>query len=183
MTKIKAGKVLLAEPFMADPHFKRAVILLAEHRLDGSIGFILNKTIGRNINELLADFPDFEAEVFYGGPVATDTLHFVHCVGGLLEDSIPISRGLWWGGDFNKLKFLIEQNLVDANQIRFFVGYSGWTEGQLLEEMETGSWVIGDGDSNYVFNTRPKKLWSEAMKQQGDTFEIISGISENVNWN
>ncbi len=182
-TTIKPGKILLAEPFMLDPYFRRAVVLLAEHREDGSVGFILNKTIDRRINELMADFPEFDAEVFYGGPVATDTLHYIHCVGGLLDDSIPIVRGVWWGGDFDKLKFLIEQQLIDKSQIRFFVGYAGWSASQLAEEMESGSWLVADGDSNYVFKTRPKKLWTEAMKDQGDTFSVISEMPDDANWN
>ena len=182
-TTIKSGKMLLAEPFMLDPYFRRAVVLLAEHRDDGSVGFILNKSIDRQINELMADFPDFDAEVFYGGPVATDTLHYIHCVGSLLDDSIPIVCGVWWGGDFDKLKFLIEQQLIDTSQIRFFVGYSGWSGGQLSEEMESGSWLVADGDSNYVFNTGPKELWTEAMKDQGDTFSVISEMPDDAKWN
>ena len=180
---IKAGKMLLAEPFMIDPYFRRSVVLLAEHRDGGSVGFILNKSIDRRINDLMVDFPEFDAEVFYGGPVSTDTLHFIHSVGGLLEDSIPIVRGIWWGGDFDKLKFLIEQQLIDASQIRFFVGYAGWTGGQLSEEMESGSWLVADADANYVFKTGPKKLWSEAMRDQGDAFSIISEMPDDANWN
>lgn len=180
---IKTGKLLLAEPFMLDPYFRRSVVLLAEHRADGSVGFILNKTIDRRINELMADFPEFDAEVFYGGPVATDTLHYIHCVGGLLDDSIQIVRGVWWGGDFEKLKFLIEQQLIDTSQIRFFVGYAGWTGGQLSEEMGSGSWLVADGDSNYVFKTCPKKLWAAAMADQGDTFSVISEMPDDANWN
>ncbi len=180
---IRSGKLLLAEPFMLDPHFRRSVVLLTEHRDDGSVGFILNKTIDRRLNELLADFPEFDAEVFYGGPVATDTLHYIHCVGGLLDDSIPVVRGVWWGGDFEKLKFLIEQQLVDSSQIRFFVGYSGWSASQLEQEMASGSWVLAESDSNYVFKTLPANLWTEAMKEQGDTFSVISEMPDDANWN
>lgn len=181
--KIRPGKLLLAEPFMLDPYFRRAVVLLTEHRLDGSVGFILNKSIRMGINELMADFPDFESEVYYGGPVATDTLHYVHSVGGLLDDSIPIAKGVWWGGDFEKLKFLIEQHLIEPAQIRFFVGYAGWTESQLTDEMESGSWLLANGDSNYIFKTKPRKLWSEAMRDQGETFGIIASIPDAANWN
>ena len=77
---VQSGQLLLAEPFMADPYFKRAVVLLCEHGPGGSIGFILNKVIDMPLNELMSDFPEFESEVYYGGPVQTDTLHYIHNV-------------------------------------------------------------------------------------------------------
>ena len=97
---------------MLDPYFRRSVVLLCEHHEEGTIGFILNKNIDMGINDLMADFPKFEAEIFYGGPVQTDTLHYVHDLGEMLEDSVKIAEGVWWGGDFEQLKFLISQQLI-----------------------------------------------------------------------
>ena len=68
-TMLKSGQVLIAEPFMVDPYFKRSVVLLCEHHNEGTVGFILNKNIDMKINDLMSDFPEFEADVFYGGPV------------------------------------------------------------------------------------------------------------------
>lgn len=180
---VKGGQVLLAEPFMLDPYFRRAVVLLCEHHDQGSIGFILNKSIDMNVNELMTDFPEFEAEVFYGGPVQTDTLHYVHNVGDLLEDSVKVADGVWWGGDFDKLKFLIASELITSDNIRFFVGYSGWTGGQLEDEMEIGSWVPADMDANYLFKTKYTQLWSKVMYNKGDLYEIISDMPEQITWN
>ena len=124
-TMIRSGQVLIAEPFMLDPYFKRAVVLLCEHHDEGTLGFILNKNIDMGINDLMSDFPKFDAEIFYGGPVQTDNLHYVHDLGDLLEDSIKIAEGVWWGGDFEQLKFLIGQQVIQPATTRFFVGYSG----------------------------------------------------------
>ena len=180
---IKSGQALLAEPFMLDPYFKRAVVLLCEHHDQGSIGFVLNKTIDMKVNDLMQDFPFFEAEVYYGGPVQTDTLHYIHNMGDLLEESIKVSPGVWWGGNFDKLKFLINADLVKPENIRFFVGYSGWSGGQLEDEMETGSWVTASMDSNYLFRSEPTTLWSQIMYDKGDLFEIISDMPEQMSWN
>jgi putative transcriptional regulator len=68
---IKSGQLLVAEPFMLDPYFRRAVILLCEHHDEGSVGFILNKKTDMKVNDLINTFPTFDAEVFYGGPVQT----------------------------------------------------------------------------------------------------------------
>ena len=179
---IKSGQILLAEPFMQDPYFRRAVVLLCEHHEEGSVGFILNKTIDMGVNDLIGDFPKFESEVFYGGPVQTDTLHYVHNVGDLLEESVRIADGVWWGGDFDKLKFLISSGLVEPHNIRFFVGYSGWTGGQLGEEMEYGSWVPAPLDANYVFKIKPIHLWRNVMYNKGDLYEIIADLPDMI-WN
>lgn len=183
-TLIKTGQVLIAEPFMLDPYFRRSVVLLCAHdEEDGSIGFILNKGIAMTINDLVADFPTFEGEVFYGGPVQTDTLHYIHSAGELLDDSVPLCPGVWWGGDFEQLKFLISSGLLEPNHIRFFVGYSGWSSGQLDEEMSTGSWVTGEMHPNYAFKTSPRRLWSQAMHNKGDLFEVIADMPEQMFWN
>lgn len=182
-TLIKNGQVLLAEPFMLDPFFRRSVVLLCEHHDQGSMGFILNKSIDVKLNDLVSEFPSFDADVFYGGPVQTDTLHYIHNVGDLLEDSLPICRGVWWGGDFDKLKLLASASLIMPENIRFFVGYAGWSSGQLDEEMESGSWMTANMDPNYVFKANPQGLWSQVMYNKGNLYEVLSELPEDVCWN
>ena len=186
MTKvsIKNGKVLLAEPFLLDPNFKRTAILLCEHNEDGSVGFILNKKLDMRVDDLIADFPEFNAYVYFGGPVQTDTIHYIHNVGDLLEDSRQISHGVWWGGSFEKLKLLIPSQLITPANIRFFVGYSGSSEGQLMEEMGIGSWLVADMDANYLFKTKPDKLWQQIMSNKGNNYAVIATMpSDAVTWN
>ena len=180
---VSSGKILLAEPFMQDPNFKRSAILLCEHGEEGSVGFIMNKPLNMRIDELIEDFPEFESGVFFGGPVQTDTIHYVHNVGNLLEDSVKVSDGVYWGGSFEKLKFLISSSLITDDNIRFFVGYSGWSEGQLNDEMIYGSWVMANMDANYLFKSKPKKLWQQVMYNKGDTYTVISQVPEVVSWN
>jgi putative transcriptional regulator len=182
-TQISSGQVLLAEPFMMDPYFRRAVVLLCEHHADGSIGFILNKTTDLHINDLHIDFPEFDAKIFYGGPVQTDTLHFVHTKGELLSESVLVAPGVWWGGDFEELKFMAKTGLIEQCDIRFFVGYAGWSGGQLHEEFEIGSWVSADMHANYAFKSPPDRLWRQVMYSKGKQFEIIADVPEDVIWN
>jgi putative transcriptional regulator len=170
---IRAGNLLIAEPFMGDPYFSRSVVLLCEHAPEGSLGFILNKPLDVILNDLLPEALPREMPVFYGGPVHTDTLHYLHNVGDLLEDSKEVGPGVYWGGSYEKLKFLMAQQLVLPDNIRFFVGYAGWSEGQLLEEMQYGSWVIGDLDANYVFRESTEDLWQSVMRHKGGTFSVL----------
>ncbi len=180
---ISAGQILLAEPFMQDPNFKRAAVLLCEHTDDGSLGFVLNRPIDMQINDLIVSFPGFDCPVYYGGPVATDTIHFMHNVGDLLEGSQKISDGVWWGGEFDKLKFLVESDMIQPHNVRFYVGYTGWSGGQLKEEMKSGSWVIADLDANYVFKAPSTELWEQIMNDKGDRYTVISQVPDNANWN
>jgi len=186
MTKaeLKKGRVLLAEPFMLDPNFKRTAVLLCEYSMEeGGVGFVMNKPLNMRVDSLIEDFPEFDAEVFFGGPVATDTIHYVHNVGDLLDDSQPVTNGVFWGGDFEKLKFLITSELITPSNIRFFVGYSGWSNGQLENEIEMGSWVTADMDTNYLFRSEPDDLWQQVMQNKGDRFSVISQVPDEANWN
>ncbi len=176
--EINSGTVLLAEPFMMDSNFKRTAILLAEHTDEGSLGFIMNRPVNLRIDELIDDFPELDAPVFFGGPVQTDSLHYLHCVGDLLADGQEIFPGIWMGGDFTQLKFLIKQGLVQARDIRFFVGYSGWSEGQLKDELRYGSWMTAPMDINYLFKSKPTKLWSQVLINKGDTFSVIADMPD-----
>lgn len=180
---IKAGAVLLAQPFMEDPHFKRSALLLCEHTEDGSLGFIMNKPVSMNVDRLVTDFPEFNVPVYYGGPVATDTLHYVHDKGDILDESIEVSPGIWWGGHFEKLKFLIESKLIIEDNIRFFVGYSGWSAGQLMEEMDRGSWVTADMDPNYIFRASTDTLWKKILEDQGDVKGVIAQLPDDFSPN
>ncbi len=175
---IERGTVLLAEPFMYDPQFKRAVVLMCEHHPQGSLGFVLNKPTDLKIQEVMLDFPPFEASIYYGGPVHTDRLHFFHCLGNLITDSLQISEGVYWGGDFKELQFLVKNEMVLPEQVRFFVGHAGWSAGQLAEEIEDGSWITAEMHANYAFQTHPAKLWKQVMSNKGDVFGILADMPD-----
>lgn len=181
--QIAKGKILLAEPFMSDPNFKRTAVLLCEHDEEGSLGFVMNKPLGTRLDELIENFPSFDSDVHLGGPVQTDTVHYIHNVGDLLEGSLKIVDGVYWGGDFDKLKFLIQQQLILPHNIRFFVGYSGWSEGQLADEMLYGSWLIADMDSNYLFKSASEELWKQVMYNKGNTYTVIAHMPDAISWN
>ena len=177
--ELEAGKLLVAEPFLMDPNFKRGVILICDHQEDGSFGFILNKSIEMNISDLISSFPDFQSEVYYGGPVQTDTIHYLHTKGDLLPNSIKVLSGVYWGGDFEHLKAFIESGKIQAQDIRFFVGYSGWSAGQLLEERKTLSWITTEGHFDYVFGEH-KELWKDVLQEQGGTYSVIAQIPSPI---
>jgi putative transcriptional regulator len=140
--KLIKGQLLIAEPSISgDLSFNRSVILLADHDEEGSVGFIINKPLKYTINDLL---PEINAsfKIYNGGPVEQDNLYFIHNIPELIPNSIEISNGIYWGGDFESTKALINNGKINKNNIRFFLGYTGWEENQLQLEMISNSWML-----------------------------------------
>lgn len=178
------GKLLISEPFLLDPNFKRSIILLGEHNEEGSVGFILNKPTDLKLNMVLDDdFPDFDATVYFGGPVQINTMQFIHRAGNIIDGSIEIKEGLYWGGSFEILKLLIETKQVEPEDFRFFLGYSGWGEGQLESEMKANSWLITSASNDNIFSEEPDKLWGDVLKSMGKKFAILASFPENPSVN
>ena len=181
---VHTGSLLVAEPFMQDMNFRRAVVLITDHSTEeGTVGFIINKPLTVKIAELVEDFPDIDSFAYYGGPVSTNTIHYIHNVGRLLDGSTEIGPGVFWGGEFEKLKFLINHQLVKEENIRFFVGYAGLSSGQLSEELDLGSWIISEIHANYLFKSKPTKLWNQVMHHKGDVFSVLAQLPEEPNLN
>ncbi len=178
------GKLLIAEPSLTgDVSFNRSVVLLAEHNEEGSVGFILNKPLEYQIsdlvNEILIPF-----QVYNGGPVEQDNLYFIHKVPHLIEDSIEISDGIYWGGNFEKTIALINQKSISEDDIRFFLGYSGWSSLQLDEELSSKSWiVVANQYESQIIKKSTDAFWKEKMMELGGDYLIWSNAPENPNLN
>lgn len=178
------GKLLIAEPALTgDVSFSRSVVLLAEHNHDGSVGFILNKPLEYTINDLVSEI-SASFQVFNGGPVEQDNLYFIHKVPDLIDNSIEISDGIYWGGDFEKIVQLINSNLISEEDIRFFLGYTGWDSSQLDKELSSKSWVIVPNayESN-IIQKKSDAFWREKMVELGGDYLLFSNTPENPSLN
>jgi putative transcriptional regulator len=171
------GALLISEPFLHDPYFQRSVILLTEYSPEtGSTGLILNKPIDLSLNDGLSDFPPYDGQVYLGGPIHKDNLFFIHSLGEKVEDSVEIIPGLFWGGNFETIKYLIASNQIQDNEIRFFAGYSGWEPFQLEREIEEQAWIVTQADPNIIMNTGNDSMWSEVLKQMGTEYAILANF-------
>ncbi len=178
------GDLLLSEPFLPDQNFDRTVILLCEHNEEGSFGFVLNKLSILKVDEVLQDTGTFEAELFVGGPVQQNTLHFIHDINELKDGGQEITEGLYWGGNFETLQSLMQQGRLNKEKSRFFVGYSGWSENQLQEEIDHNSWIIARGvHPSYIFNSPPETLWKSILEKMGGRFKIYANYPSDPNLN
>jgi putative transcriptional regulator len=180
--EIKKGDILLAEPFMRDPHFKRTAVLLCEHNEDGSFGLVLNRRLDFKVDHVLPEFPAEDIDLYYGGPVSPDTLHFIHSYGDLIEGSIALNKDVYWSGNFEQVKLMLETGSVSTDRFRFFVGYSGWSAGQLNDEMEINSWIISRTYGN-IFVADDEELWKNILRDMGGEYRFVSTFPEDPQLN
>lgn len=171
MIEPSAGTLLVADPFLKDPHFMRSVVFLCEHRDEGTFGFVLNRRLDITLGQVVPELAEFDLPVFYGGPVQNDTLHFLHCYPDEVSGSVEVTDNVYWGGDFEALIALIREGNIDLSKIRFYLGYSGWGEGQLKTEMDTHSWLTVMARKKLVFHNDHEKIWKDALREMGGDYE------------
>lgn len=168
------GDILLSEPFLPDANFERSVILLCSHDTTGSFGFVINKPSKVKINQVIESETQLEDIVYIGGPVQQNTLHFLHTLGDKIEGSFEVKNGVFWGGNFEQLVELINMKQVNNTEYRFFLGYSGWAEGQLEQELKQKSWIVSDRYDKDIFGYKSEDLWKILLKDMGGKFKMIS---------
>ncbi|MEH6405826.1 MAG: YqgE/AlgH family protein [Leeuwenhoekiella sp.] len=178
------GKLLIAEPsIIGDVSFNRSVVLLANHTVEGSVGFILNKPLSFTLEELIPEVTS-TMQVYNGGPVEQDNLYFIHKVPELIPGSVEISSGIYWGGDFESVIDLIASGKISEHEIRFFLGYSGWDSHQLDQELDSNSWIVVENVyEKEIINKCFPDLWKEKMIELGGDYLIWSNAPENPSYN
>ncbi|MDB6119664.1 MAG: hypothetical protein JWO08_3445 [Verrucomicrobiaceae bacterium] len=166
------GSLLLAAPLLTDPNFSRAVLYLAAHsEKDGAFGYILNRPLDKFVAELLPteDMGRLaRVPVFLGGPVSTDKLSFA---------------SLQWSNKRNTLKCQTHLSVDDAlyeldmgHEVRAFVGYSGWSEGQLEGELKLRSWITTSPQPILMTGEDITTLWEDILKNMGPKYELLASM-------
>lgn len=164
---------MLSEPFMSDAWFGRKVVFLCDHDGDGSLGFVLDHFTDRPLKAVMSDAEAWplKQSLAVGGPVHNDSLFYLHRMGDVVSGAMPVLPGLWLGGDFDELKAGLSTGRYSDQDVRFFVGYSGWTQGQLDSEMREKSWYVHDASLedklDAIFNPPEEGLWRSMLASKG----------------
>ncbi len=167
------GSLLIANPFLKDPNFSRTVIFICENATEGTFGLVINKQFPKNLNDLLPELNGLNLPVFTGGPVQGDSLHFLHQYPDLIGGGEEVFKGVYWGGNFESLLIHLKNDDIRMDKIRFFIGYSGWTEGQLGIEMKEGSWLTVDATRKLMFETPSDDIWKESLNHLGGDYKML----------
>jgi putative transcriptional regulator len=165
------GKLLLAGPTLQDSIFDHSVVLLAEHsKQEGAFGLVLNRPTGHVVGDLLPDdafSPLHKVAVHHGGPVSQEHLTF---------------SAFWWSSKKNQLRWAIRISAEDAiahshrpgTLIRAFIGYSGWTPGQLESELSRDSWITTSPDGALLGRDHDRELWAEILRHLSPYHRILA---------
>jgi putative transcriptional regulator len=178
----KKGSILVSAPFLYDV-FKRSVILIAEDNEEGSVGFIINKPLNFKLHEIVKDFPETNSKLYIGGPVQTDSIHYIHKAGNLLDESIEVADGIYWGGNFEALKVLVKNGQINDDDIKYFIGYAGWGQNQLKEEFIEETWYMTKAKAVDIFNENSDKLWNDLLIDTGNKYAVFANFSDDPSLN
>lgn len=183
MNEITNGSILIADPFLKDPNFLRTTVFVCSYQQEGCMGFVLNRKHNIKVGQLVKEWEYCDFPVYYGGPVQTDTLQFVHRRPDIISGGVEITDGIFWGGNFEEVSIYLKNEEISNDDIRFFIGYSGWSEGQLQFELKEKSWLITTANKKLVFHRDVYKIWEDAIKQIGGEYLQIINYPLDPNLN
>lgn len=177
------GKILISEPFLPDTFFNRSIVYLTDHNPKGSVGFILNKKLEIKLCDAVTGFECWEENLNMGGPVSPDTLHYLHNLGHMVPGSIKVESNIYWGGDIDSIRNLIKTGTVAPGQIRFFLGYSGWSEGQLERELKENSWVTARVSPEAIMQSRESDSWKRVLRSLKNKYRVWADFPDSPDMN
>jgi putative transcriptional regulator len=176
------GRVLISEPFLTDRFFNRTIVFITEHTAEGTVGFILNRVIDLMVSSAVEGFDGWDEHLSVGGPGAPDKLHYLHTLGSKVPGSVPVIPGIWWGGEIDALRNLIATGTVGRDQVRFFLGYSGWEKGQLKRELGENSWMTAKVPGEVIMKSRGN-VWRDVLRSLNNKYRIWAEFPESPEMN
>ena len=168
------GNILIASPnLLFDSFFSKTIILIVDHTKDGYTGFILNKALKLKIKEVK------EFTIYSGGPVSNENLYFIYKTKEPIKGSLKVTENLYWGGNIDEIFKLIKEKVITKSKIRFFIGYSGWDNNQLKNEIKNKNWIVGKNKTGNILNINSQEHWKNEMKKLGGEYLLWSESPEN----
>ncbi|MCY4159048.1 MAG: YqgE/AlgH family protein [Bacteroidetes bacterium] len=180
---VEPGDVLIGPPSQLEDIFHRTVVLLCVHDEEGSLGLVLNFPMDLTLDRLM-DKELHPHLVYYGGPVARNSITYLHRCGDHIQNSLPVAPNVFFCGEFEDVVRMVKRDhSLTAKQIRFFAGYSGWAPGQLNAELEREYWIVTRGQARMIFEQEPLTLWQTVLQEMGGKYAIIAGYPHDLRMN
>jgi putative transcriptional regulator len=181
--KYLKGQLLLDSGQLGGSFFERTVVLICEHNAEGAFGLVLNRAMDNKVGELLvADLPEVlkDSPLYLGGPVQPSALSFLHSDAFIPDANVLPNLSL-----SHSLDALMElgESFSAARKVKMFAGYSGWSPGQLEDEMKRDAWLTHPASLDLVFETDPAKLWKNILQQKGWKYKLLSQMPEDLSNN
>ena len=180
------GSLLIANPVLPDPNFSRTVILLCNHNDQGSFGLVINRSTQLKAPDLFSDIDilrSYNAKIYMGGPVSQSMVFYLYRSSRNVIDLDEICSGVYLGSNLETLESLYLDIKNPEENIRFYLGYSGWSGGQLDGEMEQNSWLIQNANEQLVFLDSEELIWLKAVNSLGEKYQYLTKAPVNPQWN
>jgi putative transcriptional regulator len=177
------GQLLLDSGRLRGSFFQRTVVLICQHNAEGAFGLVLNRATGSSVGDMIvADLPDTikSFPLYLGGPVQPSALSFLHTDSIDTEDSVLPNLSL-----SHSLDSLAEigESFSTSKKLRMFAGYSGWSPGQLEDEMKREAWLTHPATLDLVFEVPPEQLWQNILRSKGGKYLILAQTPEDLSLN
>jgi putative transcriptional regulator len=181
--KYLKGQLLLDSGQLYGSFFQRTVVLICEHNDEGAFGLVLNRAMGSKVGEMLvADLPETlkECPLYLGGPVQPTALSFLHSDSFIPDANVIPNLSL-----NHSLDALVEigGSFSPSGKVKMFAGYSGWSPGQLEDEMQRQSWLTHPASLELVFDSNPAQLWQSILRDKGGKYKLLSQMPEDLSFN
>ncbi len=180
------GSLLIANPVLPDPNFSRTVILLCDHDEQGSFGLVINRSTQLKAPDLFLNInilKSYNEKIYLGGPVSQSMVFFLcrsPSAAGKLDE---VCSGVYLGSNLETLESLYASLENPEQDIRFYLGYSGWSGGQLAEEMEQNSWLVQRANEQFIFLDSESSIWPQAVNSLGEKYQYLTKAPVNPQWN
>ena len=184
MTHLKKGDLIIADPSIVnDIQFNRSIILITSSSIENEVvGLIINKILDYKLKDIIPEI-NIDFDVYDGGPVNKDNLYYIHKQGHLIPKSIEINQQLFWSGDFETIVDLINSKKITTKDIKFCLGYTGWSAKQLINEVRDDNWIKCTKIKVEDIFTKMSNSWKKTMINLGGEYTIWSNAPENLSHN
>ncbi len=169
----KRGSLLIADPMMEELYFRRSVVMVLDVDTNkGFLGLTLNKETRITLHDLMPGWTKGKnIPVYCGGPVDLERLFLLHSLGEKIHGATEIIPGIYVGGDVEEILNYIEEGGEIEGKLRFFLGYSGWSEGQLEREIEHHSWAVRNPENGAGLLTGSEnEYWRKEVEKLGESY-------------
>jgi len=181
------GSLLVAKPTVGDFFFKRSLVLIVDpDEGDGAMGVVVNHYTGYNLRDIMPEIETVEEiPLFLGGPVGTQMLFFMHTLGPeVIPDAVEVGDGVFFGGQFDAVKRYLELGAPIDGRVKFIVGYSGWSKGQLTDEIARHDWaVLNHPGHGLLLGEGDDDRWRDAVARFGDRYRLWLNLPSDPSWN
>lgn len=167
-----AGKLLVVPRDFADPNFADSVVLLVHYGEDGAVGVMINRRTHLPVSRVLGDLKSagkYSDPVFLGGPVEIETVLALRQSRTELPGASRVLGNVYLLSRKEELETALAAG-VGSSELRIYLGYCGWSPGQLENEVKRGDWYIFDGSEELVFDPKPSTLWSRMIARTEQRF-------------